>query len=172
MSLGIFDPTPLGKPAQPPKSSSAKPTGKTVIEKPKRPLSAYNIFFRDERKRILDSLPESSPRKSNSKSKKSKKPHGKISFQQLATLVGKRWKEADAETRVYYFGLANEQKLRYFQALQDYHAYLDWLQQEDTDKQMETTATANDWQHLDSGIPALAEQLGKELTDLVVNILS
>lgn len=85
------------------KKNKKKPKGK-----PKRPLSAYNLFFKEERTRILDEIPDDKAafmptepgrrRRSNRK----KKPHGKIDFQSLAKLIGKRWQAlSEAELSVY-----------------------------------------------------------------------
>lgn len=131
-----------------------------IVEKPGRPLSAYNLFFKDERRRILDSLPPS-------REKRSRNAHGKIGFQELAKIIGKRWKEADHETRATYFGLANEHKLRHWQALNKYNMYLGKVRQQE----LEAAQRLDDFAHLtDEGIPALAQSLGKEETDLVIKI--
>lgn len=125
-----------------------------VKGKPKRPLSAYNFFFREERSRILDSLPKGDRRKK--KRKKSdggndeeggqknitvknepsdddgnagtgdgekdydqvgddgkKIPHGKIGFENLAKLIGKRWQELDAAGMERYKSMADQDMTRY-----------------------------------------------------------
>jgi len=148
---GVLKQPPAGK-------ASKKATKKMKVKgKPKRPLSAYNFFFREERGRILDSMP-----KAEKKSKKKKKdddddtkkeegsddekkkedkgdndskkdgkntkggkeydqtgtdgkkiPHGKIGFENLAKLIGKRWQELDADGVEKYKKLADQDMTRY-----------------------------------------------------------
>lgn len=116
------------------------PRSKKPKDMPKRPLSAYNIFFREERSKILSAIPggSSSPGEKNDssssgekggKKKGKRKPHGKIGFENLAKVIGQRWKtlpphmvqkykdQADkdtqrykAEMKVYKITLAVKQK--------------------------------------------------------------
>jgi HMG-box domain len=105
--------------------------------KPKRPLSAYNIFFQEERQKLLkdpdeegnpdttadDSKPaaihaptEPPPNKGGSKKRKRGKPHHKVSFEEMAKIIGQRWKElqeSDQERKLYYQNLAQTDKERY-----------------------------------------------------------
>lgn len=73
------------------------------IKRPKRALTAYNIFFQEERTRILLSRGAGT----------SGKGHGKISFAELAQIVSKRWKEADGTTKSYYNHRSEADKKRY-----------------------------------------------------------
>jgi len=64
---------------------SRKRKGKKKQEgKPKRALSAYNFFFKQERKHILD-------RRERCPSVKTRKSHGKIGFADLARSVAAQW---------------------------------------------------------------------------------
>ena len=74
-------------------------------DKPKRPLSAYNLFFRHEREQILKNTanPAYKPRRS----------HGKIGFAALARSVAEKWKSLDDETRAVFIGKAAVEKERY-----------------------------------------------------------
>lgn len=171
----IQHPTPNGATGT---KAGKKQTKKMKVKgKPKRPLSAYNFFFRAERSRILDSLPKGDSRRKKRKKKKDendddedkednedekdvvvkkepsnenadsnkqqdnakddakpkkgkangkdskdydqvgndgkKIPHGKIGFENLAKLIGKRWQELDAEGIEKYKKLAEQDMARY-----------------------------------------------------------
>jgi len=99
-------------------------------DKPKRPLSAYNIFFKEERQRILASIPtkaagedaaaegkdkneETEIDDKTGKRKRKKTPHGKIGFENLAKIIGQRWQELKGDRITYYKGLAAEDMKRY-----------------------------------------------------------
>jgi hypothetical protein len=70
---------------------------------PKRPLSAYNIFFQRERPKVLRCGEESAP---------------KVGFQELAKTVGKRWGLLEKEDRKEYEILAEKDKIRYRTAME------------------------------------------------------
>ena len=106
-------------------------------KKPKRPLSAYNFFFKHERERILKSIDEQNEKKISSKTskerfkdddenevdqkasssknsvKKKKEAHGKISFENLAKTIGVRWAKLDEKDMEYYQEFADEDLKRY-----------------------------------------------------------
>jgi len=132
------------------KTGKGKGKKAKVKGKPKRPLSAYNFFFRAERARILDSMSQAEEKSKNNNNteeeavsaddvkeekedtKKGKGdkdydqvgndgkkiPHGMIGFQNLAKLIGKRWKELDAEGVEKYKQLADKDMIRYKKAME------------------------------------------------------
>jgi HMG (high mobility group) box len=75
---------------------------------PRRPLSAYNIFFRAERARIL--LHNGSARK-----------HEEASFSSLGKEVAKRWKILNEQERMEYSKMAEKEMVRYRNEMDDYH---------------------------------------------------
>jgi len=115
---------------------------KKPADMPRRPLSAYNLFFSEERERILreiegksevdkkdpDGKDESKPKAllrpllpSEKKRRPHRKTHGKISFQELATKVGQRWKALPDDRRKYYQDLAQEDMKRQKKAMEEYY---------------------------------------------------
>lgn len=94
-------------------------------DRPKRPLSAYNIFFKEERARILSEIPGETTAEEGEESnkdaaaaegggsKRKKSPHGKIGFESLAKAIGQRWKSLEPEKAEYYKEKAAEDMARY-----------------------------------------------------------
>ena len=88
-------------------------TDKLDQRKPKRPLSAYNLFFQHERLVLLDSLPvrpQGKPRHS----------HVKVGFVEMARIIGQKWKCIDESTKSFYDALALQEKQRYQRELAAY----------------------------------------------------
>ena len=80
-------------------SVSTKGNQADLLEKPKRPLSAYNLFFRDERAKLKED-PLSPP------STEQTHPRPKVDFSGLAKVIAKRWKRVDASVKQEYEDLA------------------------------------------------------------------
>ena len=98
------------------KEERKKKTGRKKKPKgsPRRPLSAYNIFFKEERIRILASLPKQDATvKKGSRVRKNRSPHHKISFATLGKTIGSRWKQIDKASRAHYDALAKKDSERY-----------------------------------------------------------
>jgi hypothetical protein len=58
---------------------------------------------------------------SEKKRRPHRKTHGKISFRQLAQMVGQRWKALPDEKRAYYQDLAKEDMARQKKAMEEYY---------------------------------------------------
>lgn len=99
-------------------------------DSPRRPLSAYNLFFKDERKRILLEIPSKEAMKSEDDKirdsitwpGKKPPPHGKIGFESLAKTIGARWRKIDKETSKHYKALATKDLHRYAREMKEYDA--------------------------------------------------
>jgi len=122
-------------------SSKRKRTKRSKKPKdmPRRPLSAYNLFFKDERRRILKEIPtpdgyhhgvdsssdeEEGPTSSGCKSvlpSSTRIPHGKIGFRSLAKTIAKRWKELPSAAVDKYQMLASEETERYKREMDEYN---------------------------------------------------
>jgi|UniRef100_A0A8J9SH56 hypothetical protein len=72
-----------------------RPGKKRPSGMPKRPLSAYNVFFQRERPRIYD------------------ESNGRIGFQELGKVIGHRWRSLDAKERRAYELVAGKDTIRY-----------------------------------------------------------
>eukprot|EP00522_Entomoneis_paludosa_P006198 CAMPEP_0172446344 /NCGR_PEP_ID=MMETSP1065-20121228/5958_1 /TAXON_ID=265537 /ORGANISM="Amphiprora paludosa, Strain CCMP125" /LENGTH=279 /DNA_ID=CAMNT_0013197435 /DNA_START=112 /DNA_END=951 /DNA_ORIENTATION=+ len=88
-----------------------------VSEKPKRSLSAYNLFFQAERKKLLQSLPD---RPSQGKGRKPRNSHGKLGFAEMARLVSAKWKKITPEEKAPFDELAKRDTLRYKREMQEW----------------------------------------------------
>jgi hypothetical protein len=120
----------LGKLGGPePKKKNARKKHK---DKPKRPLSAYNLFFKDERKKILAAIPtktedgEDKEEELDEEGKKRKKaPHGKIGFENLAKIIGQRWQKLEPDRIEHYKKLAAVDMKRYKEQMEVFLSKID-----------------------------------------------
>jgi HMG-box domain len=87
------------------------------LERPRRPLSAYNLFFQRERERMLHDIKHTTtePRRSRS---------GKIGFADMARAVAQRWKTINKEDKAIFEYMANVERKRYFIAIEQWKTAL------------------------------------------------
>jgi hypothetical protein len=98
-----------------------------MLQPPRRkPLSAYNFFFQDERAKLIGSeiIEKEHDNLRELKKRRHRKAHGKIGFTQLARHVGQRWKTLDAETRKFYDVKCQQDKKRHAAELAEYEEQL------------------------------------------------
>lgn len=98
--------------------SPKKRSWKKPKDKPKRPLSAYNLFFQNERKKIIAVLPEDKTFENDGlteeqRRRKHRKTHGKIGFSDLARAIAEKWKTLDCSERTIFESQAMADKRRY-----------------------------------------------------------
>ena len=73
---------------------------------PKRPLSAYNLYFQSERAKILAATESEG---------------GKIGFEGLGKIIGKKWREVNPDERKVYEELAKKDSTRYRKEMEVYN---------------------------------------------------
>jgi hypothetical protein len=92
----------------------AKRKKRKAVNLPKRPLSAYNIFFKDEREKILSEIPDRKMAREDHNERYGRKcRHGKISFECLAKEIGQRWQSLEPRRIEHYKALASKDMMRY-----------------------------------------------------------
>jgi len=131
---------------------------------PRRPLSAYNLFFKDERKKILDEIRDaddegkdcteskaiSSGDASTSRSQSqsdasvsvSRTPHGKVGFESLAKTIGSRWRVIDPDRLKRYKEHAEVEQKRYSREMKEYEEKIRLAKIEDVIKKQASAADA------------------------------
>eukprot|EP00531_Pseudo-nitzschia_arenysensis_P018965 CAMPEP_0116135026 /NCGR_PEP_ID=MMETSP0329-20121206/10972_1 /TAXON_ID=697910 /ORGANISM="Pseudo-nitzschia arenysensis, Strain B593" /LENGTH=323 /DNA_ID=CAMNT_0003629801 /DNA_START=243 /DNA_END=1214 /DNA_ORIENTATION=+ len=109
-----------------------RPTKKKPKDKPKRPLSAYNFFFKEEREKIIKVVLAEDPSAVKQDPDddgfldaetiaRLKKEGGKVSFEEMGKIIGQRWKNIDPDRLSKYAELAAEDTERYKTEMQAYN---------------------------------------------------
>lgn len=118
-------PNPASNPDNP--DLKKKRSWKKPKDKPMRPLSAYNMFFQNQRERIVagktgDPTPEEihqsvmkmlTSKTRGPKRRQDRISHGQISFGDLARTIAAKWKAIDPKLKAIYNHYAAQEKIRY-----------------------------------------------------------
>jgi len=91
-----------------------------ILKEPEPPMSAYNLFFQEERARLLGVKCDLTLRRSKKKSKQQVIPHGVISFQDLSKHVGKTWRALSKAERKKYTDIYEATKKQYKEETEAY----------------------------------------------------
>jgi HMG (high mobility group) box len=80
---------------------------------PKRPLSAYNIYFRTERRRLVTEQQKQQQQQTKGRNRNGTSTKGKISFEELGKRIGKSWQLLNAEEKQPFVRLSSIDVTRY-----------------------------------------------------------
>jgi len=100
---------------------------------PKRPLSAYNIFFRLQRQQLLGEEVAKEFEITDQSKRKHRKTHGKIGFAEMARLISEKWKTLGESKRQSFVDQAKVEKERYDKELFEWKQKTTALVEEEQD---------------------------------------
>jgi len=103
------------------KTNKVRKKWKKPKDKPNRPLSAYNLFFKAERAAMLGDDAKAHDQDKGQK-RIHRKTHGKISFDDMARQIGQRWKALPEGEKKLLQDRATEEKNRYKTELEAWKA--------------------------------------------------
>lgn len=89
---------------------------KKPADKPPRPLSAYNLFFKRERGIMIGAAAEKTDQEQGKK-RVHRKTHGKIGFAEMARIIGGKWKKLPEEEKEEFTVVAKQEKEKYAELL-------------------------------------------------------
>jgi HMG (high mobility group) box len=124
---------------------------------PKRPLSAYNLYFRSERQALLgEDLTQREYGVADPTKRKHRKTHGKISFQDMAQIISEKWKNIPKEDRLPFERQAGEEKRRYREALDLWKAQQRQVADDDIVRKVSLEKSASEELHAATAAAAAA----------------
>lgn len=95
-----------------------------TLPKPSRTLTAYNIFFREERKRMIEEYEAGKNREDHCGKSDPllSRRKARITFQEMGKIVGARWKRLTNEEKEPYLEGSLKDKVRFAKEMESYNA--------------------------------------------------
>jgi hypothetical protein len=146
------------------RASHGEGKAQTPVSKPKRPLTAYNFFFRDQKERIADFRRQNQGR----------------ACPPSATMVSELWKKITPDLRAHYDVMAAKEKFRHYEEKLQWEHYTeshrDDNSQDTSGDQLSTRngganedePSAEDFPLRMDLIPQLAEKLGSSGVNFLI----